>query len=171
MLLNLYFSGRDLDLMQKIENLPIKDQIEYYKANLFNKVKENTFIRYIKDLKKELDRKKKIEVEKRKKAEEDRNKDEFGFEPGILEKSDRNYIKKTLLWIVFNSDFKSADKVKALIEYNKMNTEDSNNPFASDLSIQSKIDMLKKLLSVDDIISVINLLSPKDIEYIKTNLK
>lgn len=84
----------------------------------------------------------------------------------------RDEVKAQLLNLyLYETTAKWTDRLKALQTYKEMIEEDANNPFADNLTLSKRIELLRKLIPVDDMIALINSLPSADREAVKKSIK
>ena len=90
----------------------------------------------------------------------------------LLETFTRDEVKAQYLNLyMYETNAKWTDRLKALQNYQIMLDEDANNPFADNLTLSRRVEMLRKLIPVDDLIVLINSLPANDRANIKSSIK
>ena len=83
----------------------------------------------------------------------------------------RDEVKAHLLNLyMYESEAKWDVRLKSLQAYQNMMNEDANNPFTESLSLTQRVEMLRKLIPVDELIALVKSMPAKDRQLIKDSL-
>lgn len=90
----------------------------------------------------------------------------------LLETFTRDEVKAQFLNLyMYETTAKWTDRLKALQSYKDMLDEDANNPFADNLTLARRVELLRKLIPIDDLLVLINSMPSNDREKIKSSIK
>ena len=90
----------------------------------------------------------------------------------LLETFTRDEVKCQLLSLyMYETNAKWTDRLKALQSYKDMLDEDANNLFADNLTLARRVELLRKLIPIDDLLVLINSMPSNDREKIKSSIK